>query len=342
MPTFLLILKKLLPYLKYIIFALAVAILLFLWISKSRQFTKLDQEMQLYKRQLSGQLTDKEKQLQAANEALGISQSKFMEQKDLIKAFQEENLKVNADFEKFKKQYNIELDSYHRTVASLKEQLKTKGTTTVVVNQPTEPGSKEKISYNWKSGDGRFELTDPDIFSPTVEKTFTLNQNFKIIGEVYREKAGFLKIQKLTIDEVIIDGKNTDGSVKYKTIGTAKIIESHFNYTERAPDSWIPKKGVFGLWGVVTANFGFNNGLNPRFLLGTGLEFLQWRGLGIGLQLYLDVNQWQDSGFGVHLSYRPTIKATQLNIGVNLGLATQFKAPFQSYIPMIGLEFFLW
>lgn len=353
---FLEILKKVVPYLKYVVFATVVIILLLGWRSKSNQLSKLDQEMQLYKRQMAGQLTEKEKKLEEANDALGVAQSKLMEQQDLAKAYAEEHIKTSADFEKFKKEYKLELESYQRSVAQLQEQLKTKNSTVVTVDNsrlPTDPvpdqqfrrlidPTKDKIAYNWKSGDGRFELEDPDIFIANSVKTFTQNQNFRVTGEIYRERAGFLKTQRLVIEEVIPDGSNPDGTPKYKTIGTAKVVDSKFNYTEKSPDSLVPRKGVFGLWGVVSANFALNNGLNPRFLLGTGIEFLNWRGLGLGLQLYLDTNVWQDSGFGINLAYRPTINGIQLNLAIDVGLATQFKQPFQSYIPFVGLQFYLW
>lgn len=353
---FLNILKRVAPYLKYIVFGITIICLFSMWKAKSNQLSKLDQALQLYKRQMAGLLTDKEKQLEAANQKLGLSQSKLMEQKELIKNYEQENIKVDADFEKFKREYKVELESYQRSVAQLQERLQNKNSTVVTVGNPrevTEPKpdeqfnhlidpSKNKIAYDWKSGDGRFELQDPDIFSTNSIKTFTLNQSFRINGEIYREKAGFLKTQRLSLEEVIPDGKNADGTTKYRTVGEAKLIDSKFNYTERSPDSWIPKKGVFGLWGVVSANFALNNGLNPRFLLGTGIEFLNWNGLGLDLQLYLDTNVWKDSGFGVNLAYRPTIRNTRLNLAINVGLATQFRQPFQSYIPMIGVKFYLW
>lgn len=356
MPTFINILKKIAPFAKYMVFGTIIIVLLLMWRSKSNQLSKLDQELQLYKRQMSGQLTDKEKALEQGNDALGVAQSKLMEQSNLAKAFEQENIQTSAAFEDFKKKYQLELESYQRTIAQLQEQVKNKNSTVVTVNNPRESTdappdkqfdhiidpNKEKISYDWKSGDGRFELSDPDIFVADSLKTFTLNQNFRVTGEVYREKVGFLKTERLTLEEVVPDGKNSDGTVKYKVIGTAKVVDAKFNYTEKAPNSWVPHKGVFGLWGVVSANFALNNGLNPRFLLGTGLEFLNWKGLGLGTQLYLDTSTWKDSGFGIDLAYRPTIKGAQLNIAIDVGLATQFRQPFQSYIPIIGLKFYLW
>lgn len=353
--TFFTILKKIAPYLKYVVFGAAIVILLFMWKAKSDQLSKLDAAMQLYKRQMSGQLTEKEQQFQQANLDLGVAQSKLLKQDDLVKSFEAEKIKTTAEFEAFKKKYQVELESYQKTIAKLEQQLHGGVTTVINGGEPRQPGDPapdkqfdkpidprtSKLAYDWKSTDGRFELSDPDVFSSNNEM-FKLKQNFRITGEVYREKAGFLKTQRLTVEEVLPDGKNPDGTVKYKTVAQAQIVESKFNYTENAPDSWVPRKGVFGVWGVVSANFALNNGLNPRFLLGTGLEFINWKGLGLGVQLYLDATVWQDSGFGIDLAYRPTIKGATLNIAIDIGLATQFRQPFTSYIPMLGLKFYLW
>lgn len=348
------LLKKIAPYLKYIIFILTIAILTVLFIRKSHEADELSKAMDLYKRQVSGQLTDKEKELQAANQALGIAQSKMMEQKDLISAYQKDKIASDAAFEAYKKKYNIELESYQRTIAQLQQQL-TNGKTVVNtdgVRTPSDPPPDKqfdhvidpkttKLAYEWDSGDGRFVLNDPDIFVSKNE-IFKANQSFRVTGEIYREKAGFLKTERLTLEEVVPDGTNSDGSPKYKTINSAKIVDSKFNYSEPAPDAWVPKKGVAGVWGIVTGNFALNNGLNPRFVLGTGVEFIQWKGLGVGIQLLFDTNQWKESGFGIDLAYRPTIKGTRLNVGINLGLGTQFAHPFQSYVPYAGLRFYLW
>jgi len=350
------VLKKIAPYIKYIVFGAAILILLALWNAKIKLATKLDQELALYKRQMAGQLTDKERQLEAANEALGLSQSKLMEQHDLLQAYQEENIKVSADFEKFKKEYKIELESYQRTVAQLQEKLKNKNTTVVTVNNPREATDappdaqfdhiidpkKEKISYDWKSGDGRFELDDPDIFVANSTKTFTLSQHFRVTGEIYREKVGFLKTQRLTLEEVIPDGKNRDGTTKYKTVGTAQIVDSHFNYNEKSPDSWVPKKGVFGLWPTISTGLSLANGLNPHLVIGTGIDWISYKGLGTGINLYLDTTIVQQSAFGVDISYRPTILGHQLNLGLFVGLATEFLKPFNSYDVLGGVKFYLW
>lgn len=348
--------KNLLPLIKYFIFGIVVIVFIVALLNKSKQLTKAEQALELYKRQISGQLTEKEQQLESANEELGISRSKLMSQQDLLKAYQEDNQKKNTELEAFKKKYQLEIDSYQRSIASLQQQIKNKGNTTLVDNgnrtpTDTQPDkqfnhlidpSKDKLSYKWDSGDGRFSLYDPDIFTTNTEKVFTYNQSFRITGEVFREKVGFLKTQQLTLEEVVNDGKNKDGSLKYKVVGKAKIIDSKFNYSERSPDAWIPHKSVFGVWPTISANFGLNNGVNPRFLLGTGIDFLNVKGFGLGAQAYLDINVIQDSAFGVELSYRPTIASHQLNLGLTLGLATQFRAPFQSVVGVAGVNFYLW
>ncbi len=354
MPVFVLVLKKIAPYVKYAVFIAVIAVLTTLFIKRGNQVDELTKAMDIYKRQMSGQLTTQEQQFEQANQELGIAKSQLMSQDALLQAAKNDKIASNAALEAFKKKYNADLESYQRTIAQLTQQLQN-GKTIVKdtdIRKPTDAVPDKqfdhiidpkttKLSYEWDSGDGRFILSDPDVFISGNE-TFKLQQNFRITGEIYKEKAGFLQTSRLTLEEVVSDGNNSDGTPKYKTVNTAKVVDSKFNYTEVAPDAWVPKKGVFRLTGIVTGNLGFNNGLTPRFLLGTGLEFLQIKGLGIGIQLYLDVNKWQESGFGISLSYRPTIRGTQLNIGLTAGLATQFQQPFQSYIPMAGIEVFLW
>lgn len=353
MPAFIDILKKIAPYIKYILFVITTIILIFLLLSKTTSLTKSQKELDLYKRQISGQLTTAEQNLESANTNLNISQSKLLSEADLLKAAQSDGITSAKALDDFKSQYQLQLQSYQKTIAQLKES-NHGGTTSVSVvarnlidprpaSTPTLiDSSKDIVPYIWKSLDGRFELDDPDIFIANNE-IFKSNQNFRVVGQVFKQKSGFLETQHLTLEEVIVDGKNYDGTTKYTTIGTATIVDSTFKYSEDSPDTFWPHKGYFGVWPVISANFALNNNiLNPRFMLGTGLDFLSIKGFGIGIQAYLDTSIWQESGFGVSADYRPSIGSHQLNIAVNIGIATQFKAPFQSIIPMAGISFLLW
>jgi hypothetical protein len=356
MPVFLLLLKKIAPYLKYIAYAAIVLVLLFMWHSKSNLADKTAQDYELYKRQMSGQLLEKEKQLEAANYNLGVAQSKFMTQDALDKQHALEDMQKDAAFEKFKKDQNLEIESYQLTIGQLQEQLKNKGTTAVTVNNPREKTDpqpdeqfdhlidpkKEKLSYDWKSGDGRFELFDSDIFVSDTVKTFTLNQSFRISGEIYRQKVGFLKTERLLLEEVVISGKDKNGSPQYKMVGQAKIVDSHFNYTEEPPVPFYPHKGYFGIWPTISANLGLADGLNPHFLVGLGVDWINYKGLGSGVNIYVDTTTIQQSAFGINVSYRPTILGHQLNVGLSVGIATEFLHPFQSWTIVGGLPFYLW
>lgn len=352
---FILILRKIAPYLKYIIFLGTIGVLLFLWHAENTKLSKLDAEYQLYKRQISGQLTQKEQQFEAANNALGIAQSKMMTQDQLLKSYQDQHIRDSAEFDKFKKQYEVELESYQRTIADLQEQIK--GGNTAIGNvsprpssdpkpdsqheQPIDPKT-QKLSYSWNSGDGRFMLYDPDIFVSGNE-TFVLHQNFRVTGEIYKEKTGFLKTQRLTIEEVAVVGKNADGTPKYNVIGTAAVADSQFNYTEVSPQSWVPKKGVFLVEGIITTNFGLYNGISPRFLIGTGIQFLNYKGFGLALQLFIDTTVIRDTGVGLSILYRPSIKTTQLNFGLTLSASTPFSNNIgKDWVPSLGLVFYLW
>lgn len=347
-------LKKLFSYSKYVVFVLllaAVGTLLTLWLLKARQANQLEQAMETYKRQLSGQLTEKEQELQAAHLQLGIAQSKLLTQEALTEQYKREKFKTSEEFEQFKKKHNIEIESFHKTIAKLEQQIKN-GTTVVVVepgnNTPRTDGlidpKKDKLRYNWKSNDGRFELDDQDVFTPNNE-TFKLKQTFRIVGEVYREKVGFLKTSKLSIEEVVIDGKNSDGTPKYKTVGEAQVVESSFKYTERAPDYFMPRTRWYGAWGLVGAHLSVHNLEVQRFLVSTGVRFLQWPKVGLGLntQLFIDTGDVKESGWGLGIDYRPVIKETQLNVGLGFSVHTPFNSNFgREYFYNFGLLFYLW
>jgi hypothetical protein len=348
------IVKKVAPYLKYVVFAAAIITLGILLVKKTKEATGLTKAMAEYKRQMEGKLTTQEQQFEKANDALGVAQSTLLSQNDLIESYKKDKIADTAAFEAFKKKYNVELQSYQLTIAQLQQQI-SNGKTIVKDTDPRLPTDSRpdkefttpinpattKLAYEWSSGDGRFELDDPDVFVAGNE-TFKLHQEFKITGQIYQQKTGFLQTEQLTLQEVVVDGKNKDGTPNYKVVNTGNVVSSEFKYTVQSPDTWVPHKNVFRLTGVVSGNLGFNNGLHAHFLLGTGLEVLAWRGLGLGVQVYYDANAWKESGFGLDLSYRPTIKGNQLNVGFTLGLATQFQAPFQSYIPMAGIQVFLW
>lgn len=344
--------KNLLKYWKALIFVPVLVLLVVLVAYKHKQLTEAQQQLATYKRQVSGQLTQKEQQLEDANSSLGIAKSQFLQEQDLVKALQEDGVKNSAALEAYEKKFGLELDSYSKTIAILQEQLKGKSTTTI--SDPTTPPAhdpqfnhlidpaKDVLSYKWNSGDGRLALTDDNIFSSASNKQFSLSQSFRITAQVLREKVGFLKTETLTMEEVVQDGKNSDGSIKYKVVGNAKIVDSEFKYSEKPPTDLHAKKGVFGLWGTISGNLGLINGTTPHFLLGTGLTFIQWQGLGLGVNLYLDTKTYQTSSFGLAATYRPTIKGTELNLAISAGIATEFVAPFATYVPTIGIQLFVW
>lgn len=347
---FLTILKKIFPYTQYILMGIAVCLLGALYFNKRTEATAANKALAEYKRQVAGQLTTKEQDLEKENDVLGVAQSKLLEQSDLLKSYQEENIKTSQAFEDYKKKYDLQLTEYNRTIAQLQEQIK--GITQTQVEnrgtgdtQPTTPQiidtSKQKIAYSWTSGDGRFSLLDPDIFTLNNE-TFKLDQSFRITGEVYEEKVGFLKTERLTLEEVIPDGKNADGSIKYKTVGNAKIVENNFKYSQKSPASFFPKKGCFGLWPTISADLGLRNGIKPTFLIGTGITWVNYKGLGSGLNIYFDTLAIKSSAIGIDLSYRPSILGHQLNVAFNVGIATQFQQMFNSFDIIAGTTFFIW
>jgi len=97
-----------------------------------------DARVATYKRQLAGQLSEKEKELQAIQKELGVAQSELVTQSELTDRLKKDREELDKNFDKFVTKHNLMIKSRDRTIASLKQQV-LGGTTTVVVS-PNEEG----------------------------------------------------------------------------------------------------------------------------------------------------------------------------------------------------------
>ena len=98
----------------------------------SCQNSKHNGRLETYKRQVQGQLSDKERELQEAHHEKGLLQSELITRDELEKRLEEDKEEVDKEFDKFKKEHNLVIKSRDKTIVSLKQQLKG-GTTEVVV-----------------------------------------------------------------------------------------------------------------------------------------------------------------------------------------------------------------
>jgi hypothetical protein len=299
-----------------------------------------NEQLQTYNRQLQGQLSDKERELQSAHYDIGVAESKFMTQQQLAEKLKKDKEDISKEFDSFVASHNLQIESYQKTIAEL-NQIIHGGTSSVVVDSSTDLACKDiekcKVSYSWRDNYNRFRLVDPNIFAQGNE-TFTSSQHFRIVGKIYKQKDGFLKISQLTLKELYL----ADGNSDYQEIpgGELKIDTSEFDYSEDRP---IAKEySLFRLraiaMGSVTALSSNGSG---ALSLGFGLEWFSYKGFGISSSLGFDFKDIKHFAPYIGVEYNPTILGTELNLGIGTSIGTPFTGLFKEYIWNVNLIFYL-
>jgi len=322
---------------KYVIFGLIAVFLFVIFKTRSCQQEEND-KLQEYNRQLSGQLSDKERELQEANESLDVLKSEFVSQSELNKRLKAEKEGLSSEFNAFVKKHNLEIKSRDKTILSLKQQI-TDGTSTVEItdsNSDFDCGVIKHncvLSYSWTDKYHRFSLMDIDIFVPDNE-VFLSKQLFKVYGEVWKEKNGNLKVRRLILKEVVEE----DGA--YRELGQAEILESSFEYNtdlEIEKGSW---RDLFRIRAIMLASVtAFPDLAYTRF--GLGMEFFNWRGVGINTHSALnfkDVKKWEQR---IGISYSPKFKKVDLNFAFGISAGTPFSNLFREVSVNGDLIFYL-
>lgn len=323
---------------KFFLYAIiAVGILGFLQYNSCNN-SKHNQKLETYQRQVQGQLSVKEIELQEMKTELGVSKSELVTQQELAERLKKDNEEVDSKFEKFKKKHNLVIKSRDRTIASLKQKLEG-GTTEVVVSENCD-GLKDRcvISYNWADHLGRFKLKDPNIFEKGNE-VFESEQIFKIYGEIYEEKDGSLQTRRLVLREVY-----KDKSGEYKPIPDAKadIIDSKFDYHNPPPLEELDWSltDLFRLRAIALASVTAYPG-NGDLRFGLGLEFFDLKGFGINTHAAFDFKDAKKIEHRIGLSYSPRFFDRELNLAIGVSAGTPYANMFKDYSVNLDLIFYL-
>ena len=321
---------------KYFLYALmAIGGLSFFQI-RSCDKNRHEQAMQTYERQLQGQLSEKERELQKAHHELGLMKSQLMSQKDLADQLAKDKEELDKDFEKFKKEHKLKIKSRDRTIAKLKQQIG--GETIVVVGPGCEDIEDCIISYDWHDNFERFRLKDPNIFNKGDE-IFESEQVFKIYGEVYEQEDGSLQTRRLVLREVF---ENEDG--EYEPIPDAKadIVSSEFQYhnppTIDTEWSWTDLFTIRPLAIASVTAFPDSGALK----LGLGMEFFNWEGLGINTYTAFDFKDAEKIEHRLGLAYNPKLWDHRLNLAIGASYGTPYAKFFQEHSVNLDLIFYLW
>lgn len=310
---------------------------------RSCQINSHNEAMQTYQRQVSGQLNEKEQELQKLRTDLGVSKSELITQSDLADRIKNDKEEVDKNFNEFVKEHNLNIRSRDRTIARLQGVIKGGSSETVVI--PVNPGDKDVcsqinkcvVSYFWEDDLQRFQLEDPNIFEKGNE-TFKNNQIFKIYGEIWEQEDGSLQTRRLVLREMF---KDTDGEYKPIEDAKAEILDSEFEYhnppTVETEWEWTD---LFRLRAIAVGGIEIlpNSG-NVTF--GLGVEFMTFYGFGLGSYTSLDFQDPENIAQHISLQYNPTIFDTELNFGAFVSVGTPFVRAFNAYQFNAGLVFYL-
>lgn len=285
----------------------------------------------------------KEAGIQELNNKLKIADSDLVTKDVLNKKYEDELSKLESDFKKIVSKYNLELESRDKVIAQLKGKING-GNTTVVIKDPTEPGTTDGekpgqvISYSWQDVSKRFKLTDPDIFTKDNE-TFEYKQQVSVTGYVYTDKTGEVKIRKLTLQEVV-----PDATGKYVPVdgSNIEVIDNKFEYIKLEQN----KKELWDIW-------------HPRLLVsfdtqlypGIGVEllnlghFIDYANIGLNTKVAINTTNGLDgiksSTVGVGLAYQLVPPFLDTNLGLGIGLATPMDNFLGRYIVTVDAIFYL-
>ena len=287
--------------------------------------------LETYNRQLKGQLTDKERELQALNKELGVSKSDLMTQKELAEKLKEENEEYDKKFTAFIKKHNLEVASRDKTIAELK-QLIEGGESDVIVKDCADLSKNCVIKYSWQDFFNRFKLVDPNIFEKNNEQ-FESDQVFKIYGEVYQQKEGSLQTRRLVLRELY---KKEDGTYGEIPGAKAEIVDSEFQYIN--PPCLEDVDRLFKLRLIALGSV-FIHPRPGNTKLGFGVEFLNYKGFGLNTHTSFDGGEEISQHLG--LSYNPTLFGEPLNLAVGVAYGTPFNKFFEEFSLSLGVIFYI-
>lgn len=289
-----------------------------------------------YNRQLSGNLTLAEKDLQSAHHELGVLKSKLLSEKELSKYWEDNKDATDKEFSGFMKKNNLKIKSLDKTIAQLNQEIKN-GLSDIEISSNCNIDKECIISYAWQDKDGRFILKDPDIFEKNNE-IFESNQVFIIKGIIAEQKNGSLQVRKLSLQEV---HQKEDGTYEPIPDAKADIIESDFKYSNPPSEKTDWKfTDLFRLraiaLGSVTA---IPDGGTLR--LGLGMEFFDWNGLGINTYTAFNFKDAKKIEQRLGLSYNPNLFNKELNLAIGVSVGTPFYKVFQEYSFNVDLIFYI-
>ncbi|WP_164000067.1 hypothetical protein [Pyxidicoccus caerfyrddinensis] len=274
-----------------------------------------------YQRQLSGHLTEHEKEIEAFNAQLGMMRSQLVTPADLEKKYNALLTARDADFEKFRRDHALVVKSLSDSILELKQ--RAPDGTEEAHEEPsppsgpgdTTPSAKPVISYAFADKDGRIHLNDPDIWVQGDED-LEMKQLFRVKGTVVQQKDGSLMAERIQLMEVSADGQ---GAEQYRELAEAHLVDANFTYAN-PPQEGPPGDGWMK-WGpgwMATMATSFRSEHLLRF--GASASVVRLGDVGLAGGLSSDFDSLEGSGGDAFVTYSPTVRGKQLGVALGGGV----------------------
>jgi hypothetical protein len=269
-----------------------------------------------YQRQLHGDLSAREKQIEALNTQLGLTRSQLVTQSDLDQRYQALLTSKDQAFEQFRREHALALKDISDALFALQEQ--SRGGTEVarevppVPSQPGEatlPSTRPVISYEYTDTEGRVHLTDPNIWVQGDE-VLQLKQFFRVEGTVLQQVEGSLMTERVQLLEVAPEDKG-----QYRKLAEAQLVDAQFTYANaplQAPPS------VFSPAWMVTVGTSFQG--EGRLRLGASARMARLGALGLAAGLSSNLTSLEGSGGDAFITYTPSLKGRELRMALGGGV----------------------
>lgn len=287
-----------------------------------------------YQRQLHGQLTERERQIEALNTQLGLARSQLVEPGALERQYQAHLTAMDASFEQFRREHALHLKSLSSSLLELQQQ--SQGGTEKAQELPAPPGgggspsAHPATSYEYADTEGRVLLTDPDIWVQGNEQ-LELKQHFRVEASVLQQADGSLMTERIQLLEVA-----PTGAGQYRTLAEARLVDARFTYAN-APLEDPPPPGME--WGPSwMATLGTSLRAEGRLRFGASARLVRLGAFGLATGISSDFKSREGSGAEAFLTYSPSLRGRELGLvlggGVHLPVAGA-----QRVLPSLTLNF---
>jgi hypothetical protein len=297
------------------------------------QMAEAEQRHREYERQLRGQLTQKEQELQALNTELGLARSRLMRQEELERDYQTRLTEKDAAFEQFREKHHLRVKSLSDSIHSI-EQRFLPGSTKVVPLSPASTeavasSSRQALRYEYDDESGRAHFEDPDIWVQGNE-VLTLKQLFRLRGTIFQQADGSLMTERIQLVEV---AKAEDGT--YRELAKAELVDARFSYASEpsrvtpGPRGWRPSF-------MATVGTSFRSEGPLRLGLSVRVAPLERFGLAAGVSS--DFMSLEGTGADVFVTYEPPLGGLNPGLVVGGGIHLPLSGP-RRVLPCLTLGF---